>query len=64
MKHGDTAHIPGQGPACMICKDCTHFDLTASKCRKAAEMRRTSLLALKKLNPHTMACKYFVERRA
>lgn len=62
MKHGDTAHIPGQGPFAMICKDCAHFDRTASKCRKAAEMRNTSLMALKKLEPLTMACKYWQER--
>lgn len=62
MKHGDTAHIPGEGPACMICKDCSHFDRVASKCAKAAEMKRTSLMALKPLNPNTMACKYWNER--
>lgn len=62
MKHGDTAHIPGEGPACMICKDCSHFDRVASKCAKAAEMRRTSLMALKPLNPNTMACKYWNKR--
>ena len=61
--NGDTADTPGNGPAFMVCGDCSHLDRVASKCAKAAEMRRTSLMALKKLNPLTMACKYWDERK-
>lgn len=61
--NGDTADTPGDGPAFMVCKDCRHFDRVAGKCAKAAEMRRTSLMALRKLNPLTMACKYWEERK-
>lgn len=64
MKTGDTAYFPGTGPEEKSCFECDHWycPRTAGRCRKAAEMRRVSVMTLEPIDKYTVACKFFTLR--
>lgn len=61
---GDMAHLPGGGPDDTRCDQCSYYQrnprrLGEGRCRKAAEMRRTTVMKMETIMGATFSCKFF-----
>lgn len=60
------AYLPGTGPADTVCADCDYLYVLRkfARCRKAAELRRVSVLKMQPIQAMTYSCKFFEPRKA